>query len=290
MSGRPGFSGPALACDADTAMGSSGAGRGRMRAVDTAGARASIRQMDWLSTPARYFGFLARSLLIPWEIRRTGPRILDHVYQQGVAALPIVLMSSVFVGLTTAVQTSYQLMGVVPKYFVGMGVGRLVLIELAPVFTAFVVAGRSASAMAAELGAMRTSEQVDALSVMGINPYRFLCLPRIVALVIAMPVLVVVMDLVAVGMALLVSALALDVSSYTFLYGVTHFFMARDFFGGLAKAAVFGLLIGGNGCFCGLGVGGGSEQVGRATTRAVVASATMILAVDFLVALMFFSR
>ncbi len=223
-----------------------------------------------------------------WDMRRTGPRLAEQIFRQGVAALPIVVLAGVFVGLTTAVQTSYQLMGVVPKYFVGMGVGRLVLIELAPVFAAFVVAGRSASAMAAELGSMRVSEQIDALAVMGINPYRYLCLPRIAALVIVLPALVVVMESVAIVAALAVSTLALDISVYTFMYGVTHFFLARDFFGGLVKAAVFGLLVGANGCYCGFAVAGGAEQVGRATTRAVVASAIMILVVDFVVALLFF--
>lgn len=244
--------------------------------------------MKAVSAPFQYLVFLGRSLLIPWGIRRTGPRIVEQVYLQGTSALPIVVLCGIFVGLTTAVQTSYQLMGVVPKYFVGMGVGRLVLIELAPVFTAFVVAGRSASSIAAELGAMRVSEQIDALTVMGVSPYRYFCLPRMVALAVSVPVLVVVMEVVAIAMALAVSSVALDISAYTFTYGVTHFFMAKDFFGGLAKGVVFGLLIAANGCFCGFNVEGGSEQVGRATTEAVITSATMILAVDFVVALIFF--
>ncbi len=249
---------------------------------------ANIAEVNVLTAPVRYLRFLGRSLFIPWDIRRTWPRLLEQVYLHGTSALPVVILASVFVGLTTAVQTSYQLMGVVPKYFVGMGVGRLVLIELAPVFTAFVVAGRSASSMAAELGAMRVSNQIDALTVMAVNPHRFLCLPRIVALTVCMPLLVVVMELVAVAVALGISAVALDISAYTFMYGVTHFFMAQDFFGGLVKAVIFGLLIGTNGCYFGFSVAGGSEQVGRATTRAVVASVTMILMVNFLVALVFF--
>lgn len=226
---------------------------------------------------------------MPWGLRRTLPRISDQVIRHGVGALPVVLLCSVFIGLTTAVQTSYQLMGVVPKYFVGMGVSRMVLIELAPVLAAFIIAGRSASAMAAELGAMRNSDQIDALAVMGVNPYRFLCLPRIAGMTVCVPLLVVAVELVAVLTALAISTLLLDVSSYTFMYGVTHFFMPRDFFGGLVKAGVFGLLIGTNGCFFGFNVTGGAEGTGRAATRAVVASAVMILVVDFLVALVFFA-
>ncbi|MBN2537113.1 ABC transporter permease [candidate division WOR-3 bacterium] len=246
--------------------------------------------MGVLGVSAHYAAFVGRSLFTRWDLRRTLPRLADQVWTHGVGALPVVLLAAVFVGLTTAIQTSYQLMGVVPKYFVGMGVGRLVLIELAPVFTGFVVAGRSASAMAAEIGAMRMSEQIDALEVMGVNPYRFLCLPRIGALVLSMPVLVVVMELAAVLVAMLISSVALNVSSYTFMYGVTHFFMARDFLGGLGKAVLFGLVVGVNGCFCGYTVRGGSRGVGRAATSAVVSSAAMILVLNFLVALFFFSR
>jgi phospholipid/cholesterol/gamma-HCH transport system permease protein len=239
--------------------------------------------------PARYLAFLGRSLLIPWDIRRTMPRIFEHIWRQGAAAMPIVLLSGVFVGLTTAIQTSYQLMGVVPKYFVGMGVGRLVLIELAPVFTAFVIAGRSASSIAAELGAMRVSEQIDALTVMGVNPYRFLCLPRIVALVVSLPILVVAMEVVAVLVALVISVKMLDVSAYTFTYGMTHFFTGLDFFGGMGKAVMFGLFIGASGCYAGFGVTGGAEGVGRATTRAVIIASALILAANFVVAILFFT-
>jgi phospholipid/cholesterol/gamma-HCH transport system permease protein len=179
-------------------------------------------------------------------------------------------------------------MGVVPKYFVGMGVGRLVLIELAPVLTGFIVAGRSASAIAAELGAMRVSEQVDALEVMGVDPYRYLCLPRILATCIGLPVLVVVTEVVAVFTALIISSSLLNVPAASFTYGVTHFFMMRDFTGGIVKALLFGLLIGNSGCYYGFNVHGGAEAVGQATTRAVVLSAVLILLVDFVIAFMFF--
>jgi phospholipid/cholesterol/gamma-HCH transport system permease protein len=249
-----------------------------------------MSRVSFISAPVRYVEFVARTLLQPWDLRRTGPRFIEQVNTHGAGSLPIIVLASVFIGLTTAVQTSYQLMGVVPKYFVGMGVGRLVLIELAPVLTGFIVAGRSASAMAAELGAMRVSGQIDALTVMGVDPYRYLCLPRVLAVTLSLPVVVVVTEVVAVLTALLISSLALDIPASTFMYGVTHFFMVRDFIGGLAKAAVFGLLIAANGCFFGFNVSGGSEQVGIATTRSVVLSATMILVVDFLIALMFFSR
>jgi phospholipid/cholesterol/gamma-HCH transport system permease protein len=242
-----------------------------------------------LQAPADYFLFALRCFLPPWDFRRSTPRFVEQVINQGFSALPIVVLAAVFVGLTTAVQTSYQLMGVVPKFFVGMGVGRLVLIELAPVFAGFIVAGRSASAIAAELGSMRVSDQIDALNVMGVDTYRYLCLPRILATAISLPVLVVSMELVAIATALYVSDLALGVTASTFMYGMYHFFMVSDFAGGLVKAFVFGLLIGLNGCFFGFNVTGGAEGVGRATTRAVVLSATLILVVDFFIAAAFYA-
>ncbi|MEO0077719.1 MAG: ABC transporter permease [candidate division WOR-3 bacterium] len=242
-------------------------------------------------TPA-LFGWvvlLGRSLALPWDLRRMWPRFLDQLFHHGVAAVPIVALASVFVGLTTAVQTSYQLLGVVPKYFVGMGVGRMLLIELAPVFTGFVVAGRSASAISAELAAMRSSEQIDALKVMAIDHYRFLCLPRILAVVVALPMLVVLMEALASAVALL-AASALGTSAETFLYGFTHFVAMRDFWGGIAKALLFGLAIGTTGCHCGLGAPSGAEQVGRAATRAVVTSAALILLANFVTAVAVFGR
>jgi phospholipid/cholesterol/gamma-HCH transport system permease protein len=243
-----------------------------------------------LVAPLDYLAFLARCLAESWDLGRTWPRFIAQLSVHGVGALPVIVLTSIFIGLTTAVQTSYQLMGVVPKYFVGMGVSRIVLIELAPVLTGFIVAGRSASAIAAELGAMRVSEQIDALEVMGVDPYRYLCLPRILAAAIGLPLLVVVTEVVAVFTALVISSSMLSVPAVTFTYGVTHFFMVRDFTGGIVKAALFGLLIANSGCYYGFSVQGGAQGVGRATTRAVVLSAVLILLVDFVIALIFFNE
>ena len=257
-------------------------------AIDLGAARASIAGVRALLAPVDYLAFLVRCFVGSWDLRRTWPRFIAQLWIHGVGALPVVIITSIFIGLTTAVQTTYQLMGVVPKYFVGNGVGRLVLIELAPVLTGFIVAGRSASAIAAELGAMRVSEQVDALEVMGVDPYRFLCLPRILATSIGLPILVVVTEVVAVFTALIIASSMLNVPAAAFTYGVTHFFMLRDFTGGIVKALLFGLLIGNSGCYYGFIVHGGAEAVGRATTRAVVLSAVLILLVDFVIAFIFF--
>jgi phospholipid/cholesterol/gamma-HCH transport system permease protein len=249
--------------------------------------QASISDVRVLSLPLEYLLFLGQSLSLPWNPRRDLPRFLDQLWRHGVMALPVVLLTGAFVGLTTSVQTGYQLLGLVPKYFVGMSTGRMLLMELGPVFCAFVVAGRSASAMAAELGAMRVSEQIDALTVMGVNPHHFLCMPRIFATTVSVPLLTVVMEVVAIVTAVMVASF-MGVSPDTFWYGLLHFVVIRDFVGGILKALVFGLLIGGSGCFMGFRVQGGAEAVGGAATRAVVLSAVLVLAFDFVVAVLMF--
>ncbi len=242
-----------------------------------------------LLVSGEFVWFLLRSFSAGAEWRRMLPRLSEQIYHHGVRATPIVVFASIFVGLTTAVQTGYQLLGMVPNYFVGMGVGRMLLIELGPVFAAFIVASRSASAMAAELGSMQISEQIDALRTMAIDPYHYLCLPRILATTCSLPILVALMEVVA-SFTALVAAAALGISPETFLYGVTHFVNAHDFVGGLLKASLFGLLIGTSGCFFGFRVQGGAQGLGRATTSAVVTAAVLILISDFVMAALLFSR
>ncbi len=233
--------------------------------------------------------FLAQSLSFPWKLRRTLPRVIEQIYQHGVSAVGVVVFAGIFVGLTTVIQISYQLLGIVPKYFIGMGVGRMLLIELGPVFAAFIVASRSAPAIAAELGSMSLSEQVDALRVMAIEPLRFLCLPRILATTISLPVLIVLMEVFASGVAVMVSSW-LGISPETFTYGLTNFVQVRDFVGGIIKGVIFGFLIGASGCYFGLRVVGGAGEVGRAATKAMVLAAILILAFDFLIATLVFTK
>lgn len=245
--------------------------------------------MRLVISAGKFIWFLFRSLSLGWNLPRTIPRIVEQLYYNGVKAVPIVVFASIFVGLTTALQTGYQLLGIVPNYFIGMGVGRMLMIELGPVFAAFIVASRSASAMAAEIGSMRISEQIDALQTMAIDPYHFLCLPRILSTTLSLPLLVALMEVIA-SFTALVAAGALGISSESFIYGITNFVEVRDFWGGMVKATLFGLLIGTSGCFYGFNVMGGAQELGRATTNAVVTAAVLILISDFVMAVLLFSR
>jgi phospholipid/cholesterol/gamma-HCH transport system permease protein len=232
--------------------------------------------------------FLGRSLFIPWKLKQTYKRLVDQIFEIGIGSLPMVFVMAIFVGLTTAVQTSYQTIGIVPKYFLGIAIGRMILIEFGPVFTAFVVAGRSASAMAAEIGTMRVTEQIDALEMMAINPYRYLSLPRIIGTLIVLPVLVVFTELVATITSIITSIYLLKIPFSDLSYGLIHHFRFNDLAGGLVKALFFALLIATSGCFFGFNASGGAKGVGKAVTKAVVTSLILIFAFDFINALLFF--
>jgi phospholipid/cholesterol/gamma-HCH transport system permease protein len=202
----------------------------------------------------------------------------------GVNSLPLVAFTSVFTGMVASVQAMYQIAGKTPVIYLGYGVCKAVIIELGPVLTALVVAGRVGASIAAELGTMRVTEQIDAMESLALDPIEFLVLPRFVAAAIMLPVLVVFADFVAIVGGGVVAVLTLRVEPQVYLDGLRLYFSMRDVFGGLLKSAVFGMIIATMGCYHGFTTGGGAEGVGRATTRAVVASSLLILVCDYLVA------
>ena len=210
--------------------------------------------------------------------------VIGQMLSMGVRSLPLVLLTSAFTGAVSAWQGAYQFQNYVPMRYLGTAVGKAIVIELAPVLTALVVAGRVGASIAAELGTMRVTEQIDALEVMGINPIRYLVMPRIVSGVIMMPVLVMFANVVAILGALFVAVSLVHLSSETFLNGVRMFFRFSDLYAGLNKAAVFGLIISLIGCYEGFNARGGAEGVGRATTTAVVTASVLILISDYLLA------
>lgn len=244
--------------------------------------------MNLLAGAGQFGLFLVRTLFIPWNLRQTRKRVVDQIFEIGIGSLPMVLIMAIFVGLTTAIQTSYQTLGIVPKYFMGIAIGRIILIEFGPVFTAFVVAGKSASAMAAEIGTMRVTEQIDALETMAINPYRYLSLPRILGTLVALPVLVVFAEFIAILISIFTSIYLLKIPFSDLSYGLIHHFRFNDLAGGLVKALFFALLIAASGCFFGFNTSGGAKEVGKAVTKAVVTALILIFAFDFINALLFF--
>ncbi len=217
------------------------------------------------------------------------PRLtIDQMLQIGVNSFPLILLVSVFTGSVAAWQTAYQMVDFVPMRFLGVTVGKAVTIELAPVLTALVLAGRVGASIAAELGTMRVTEQIDALEAMAIDPVRYLVLPRVVAGIIMIPILSLFATVIAILGALVVSVSVVNISSEMFLNGVKRYFYISDLVAGQTKAAMFGLIISLIGCYQGFITSGGAEGVGKSTTRAVVVSAVLILIADFLIATLMF--
>jgi phospholipid/cholesterol/gamma-HCH transport system permease protein len=165
---------------------------------------------------------------------------------------------------------------------------RSVIIELGPVLTALVVGGRVGAAIAAELGSMKVTEQIDALRAMGINPIRFLIVPRVIAATIMLPVMTVFSDVIAVFGGFVVAVATIGISPGTYVNSLKDFFYLKDLLSGLIKAVCFGHIIGMMGSFYGFRTEGGAEGVGTATTRAVVASCVLVLIVDYLLATVLF--
>ncbi|MFH1372319.1 MAG: ABC transporter permease [bacterium] len=232
---------------------------------------------------------LGRFLVSLRDVPRSWRLIFEQLYALGVRSLPLIIIISIFVGAVSAWQAAYQFKFIgAPLRYLGQAVGKAVVIELAPVLSAIVFAGRVGAGVAAELGTMRVTEQIDALESMGINPIRYLVMPRVLACLIMVPFLVIFANFVAIMGALVVSIIGVDVSSETFLNGFRDSFKLGDFVDGLIKAAVFGLTIGVVGCYEGFNARGGAQGVGQATTTSVVISSVLILVFNFIFAVLLF--
>ncbi|MFH1690655.1 MAG: ABC transporter permease [Candidatus Eisenbacteria bacterium] len=229
-----------------------------------------------------------RSMLSLRKLGRSMPLVLEQARRIGIESLPLVIITSVFTGAVTAVQAAYQLKDFVPKIYMGTAIYKSVVIELGPVLTALVVGGRVSASIAAELGSMRVTEQIDAMDAMAIDPVRYLTMPRIVAALVMLPVLTVFADILAIGGGFFVANASLGLSPKIFIQGMKLFFLPQDVFGGLIKAFVFGGIISLMGCSAGLRTVGGAVGVGTAATRAVVTSCVLILVSDYILAVLLF--
>jgi phospholipid/cholesterol/gamma-HCH transport system permease protein len=207
----------------------------------------------------------------------------------GYYSLPVVGLTALFTGMVLALQSytgfaRFQAEGAVATVVV-LSMTR----ELGPVIAGLMVAGRIGASMAAEIGTMRVTEQIDALVTLSTNPFKYLVVPRIVAAVTMLPLLVLVADIIGVlgGYLVAVYKLGFNVSGY--LKQTVDYLQWMDVISGLVKAAVFGFLISMLGCFHGYSSGGGAQGVGRATTNSVVSASIMILIVDYMLTELFFS-
>ena len=212
------------------------------------------------------------------------PRLMESAGADGV---PIVLMLNFLVGLVTAFQAAVQLEQFGANIYVADLVGLSVTRELAPLMTAIIVAGRSGAAFSAELGTMRVSEEIDALRTLGLDPYHFLVFPRVLALVLVLPLLAILADVAGIAGGLLLAVSGLDLTFNAYVLEIQKAVGAWDVFSGILKTAFFGLGIALIACGRGLATRGGAEGVGRATTSAVVTSLFAIVVIDAIFTVLF---
>ena len=214
------------------------------------------------------------------DVRTWGPYATFHARRLGVDSLPIALLIATFTGIVLALLASYSFTGAVPLYFVGTLVEKTMTLELAPVLTGLALAGRVGANIAAEIGTMKVTEQVDALETLAYDPIAYLVVPRVIAGTVMFPVVVGIAMIAGVGAGWLTAVLLLGLSTEEFLRGARLFFSDFDVRYGLVKSASFGFAVSLIGCMKGMSTAGGAEGVGRATTQAVVYSAVMILVLD----------
>ncbi|MBQ8672021.1 MAG: ABC transporter permease [Alphaproteobacteria bacterium] len=238
-----------------------------------------------------YFSqFVARAVyncfMPPFYFKLFGKQFLN----MGFYSLPVVGLTTLFAGMVIAIQTYSGF----SKYGAESAVATVVLIsvtrELAPVLSALMVAGRIGAAMAAEIGTMRVTEQIDALITLSANPFRYLIAPRLWAGVVVMPLLVLFGDIIGIFGGYVVGVYKLDFNPANYINATMQSLQAIDVISGMVKAGVFGFIISMMGCYHGYRSKGGAQGVGEATTNAVVASSILILIFNYLLTEVFFAR
>ncbi len=213
-------------------------------------------------------------------------QLMLQLEQIGVNSLPIIIMTALFSGMTAALQVSYVAHLFNVQSLVGASVALGAAREAAPVMTALMLTARCGSSMAAELGTMRVTEQIDALDSMAVNPVQYLVVPRVVATLILMPMLAIISDFFCIFGAYVVMVKINHVDSGVFFETIRWYLDPIDIYIGLYKAVAFGFVLASVSCFMGYSTEGGAKGVGKATTGAVVVSSVAILAVDYLLTML----
>ncbi len=216
-------------------------------------------------------------------------QLARQLLQIGYLSLPVVGLTAVFTGAALALNIytgggRFNAEQIMPQ-IVALGITR----ELGPVLAALMLAGRVSAAIAAEIGAMRATEQIDALKTLSTDPFRYLVGPRLLAAVLTLPLLTAVADIIGISGGWLVAVAKLDFNDVTYIQNTWSFLTSWDVVSGLIKAAVFGFIVALMGCYHGYNASGGARGVGRATTNAVVSAAVLVFAADFVLT-SFFTR
>lgn len=228
----------------------------------------------------RFSSFAGQAARSGREVGTWAEHVVVQMARLGVASLPIAIFIAGFTGIVLSLQASYTFTGAIPLYFVGTLVAKTMVLELGPVLTGLALSGRVGANIAAEIGTMRVTEQIDALETLAYDPFAYLVVPRVIAGTLMFPIVVAFANAVGI-MGGWVSALyLLDMSTPEFMRGARLFFDPFDVQFSLIKSASFGMIVTLIGCYYGYTTTGGAAAVGRSTTQAVVTSAMMILVLD----------
>ena len=235
-----------------------------------------------LDTVFDYLEFLGRTMAAGWKFYRHPHFTVEQLYSIGISSIPLVATTSLFTGAVTAWQAAYLFSDYIPLTFLGTAVGKSIMLEMGPVLTALVVAGRTGAGMTSELGSMAVTEQLDAMDVLGLDRHQFLVAPRVLSGLVMLPVLCVLSAFVGLMGALGVAVVFKSMEPALFWKGVRFFYDDWDVYVALIKAVVFGFIITSFGCYSGIRAKNGAEGVGRAIEQSVQASSVSILIANFL--------
>ncbi|MEA3552979.1 MAG: ABC transporter permease [Campylobacterota bacterium] len=241
--------------------------------------------MQFLNFVGENFYFFLQTLIHPSQIRFKA--IIKQIDLSGIRALPIVILTSFLIGLVIAYQGAEQLQQFGANIFIVEMVSISVIRELAPMITAIVIAGRSASSFTAEIGTMKITQELDAMKTMGFEPAVFLVMPRIIALMIALPLIVFLADLVGIFGGMVVANLQLGISYTEFIDRLYTEVDIRHFLIGIAKAPIFGFIIALIGCYRGFQVTGSTDSIGKYTTISVVNAIFWVIALNAIFSVLF---
>ena len=235
-----------------------------------------------------WFAMLWRTLVYTFRPPFEGKEWLRQMVRLGVDSVPVVFLTAMFTGMVLALQTYNGFQRVHAENFVGSVVALAMLRELSPVLVGLMVTGRVASSIAAEIGTMRVTEQIDALQALATEPVQYLFVPRIIAGITMLPLLVLLGDALGIYGGYLVGVKLMQSNPVIYEQNTFQFLKMNDIWSGLIKAAVFGLILTLTGCVRGYYTTGGAEGVGRSTTAAVVSASLIILLADFFLTKMLF--
>ncbi len=219
-----------------------------------------------------------------------GRQLLRQIIEIGFFTLPVVGLTAIFAGMVLALQSYTGFARFSAEGAIANVVVLSITRELGPVLAGLMIAGRIGAAMAAEIGTMRVTEQVDALTTLSTNPMKYLVAPRLIAGTLMLPFVVFVADVIGVFGGYLVSVYKLGFNPSNYLQNTWDFVTAMDIISGLVKASVFGFITTLMGCYHGYHSGGGAQGVGKATTNAVVSASILILCFNYILTLLFFSK